>query len=109
MRNVYLRHPLDLDLGEESLDLFAEEVQESQEHPLPSNSLSSLGCECGLSTFFCYGCGLALAEQPRAADADPANMDAALAWAREKMDSTDENDRQVAEVLRTAFSFRRSS
>lgn len=48
-----------LDFGaDEELNLFAEELPEEQKHNLPPNSLSTIGCECGLSTFFCYGCGI---------------------------------------------------
>jgi len=54
--SVQLNHPFDLDAEDEELDLFAEELPDAQRHDLPSNSLSSLGCECGLSTFFCFGC-----------------------------------------------------
>lgn len=58
-------HPLDISANEErpvgfgaeeDLDLFAEELPSEQQHSLPENSLSTLGCECGLSTFFCFGC-----------------------------------------------------
>ena len=49
-------HPLDLDTDE--LDLFAEELpaegQMDAAHGDCGSSLSTLGCECGLSTFFCY-------------------------------------------------------
>lgn len=48
-----------LDFGmDEELNLFAEELPEEQKHNVPPNSLSTLGCECGLSTFYCYGCGI---------------------------------------------------
>lgn len=45
-------HPFDL----ADLDLFAEELSAQPEQNLPPNSLSTLACECDLSTFFCYGC-----------------------------------------------------
>jgi hypothetical protein len=50
-------HPFDFD-DSEKLDLFAEELPSQQQQNLPPNSLSTLACECDISTFFCYGCGL---------------------------------------------------
>jgi hypothetical protein len=49
-------HKFDLDDNNEALDLFAEELPvEDQKHSRPrlGNTLSTLGCECGLSTFGC--------------------------------------------------------
>jgi hypothetical protein len=114
MKNVHLAHPLDLDSASEELDLFAEEVQGSQQHELPPNSLSSLACECELSTFFCYGCGkedvVAGETAPAAIPVDDSiqGLEQALQWAREKMDADDGQD-QVAQVLRTVFGFRRNA
>lgn len=108
MKNVHLDHPFDLDT-ETELDLFAEEVHDTQRHDLPPNSLSSIGCECGLSTFFCYGCGLLTAEtreSPTAqqvVDMDPiGDMETALKWARDKLDS-DAKDDKVAEIVQSVF------
>jgi hypothetical protein len=42
--------------SDEELDLFAEELPEEQKHNLPPNSFSTIGCECDISTFYCYGC-----------------------------------------------------
>ena len=61
--NINLIHPFDLESHTEGLDLFAEELPTQQYDFLPPNSLSTIGCECGLSTFFCYGCGLAVKTQ----------------------------------------------
>lgn len=54
--SIHISHPFDLDIYTEELDLFAEELLEGQQHDLPPNSFSTLGCECDISTFFCYGC-----------------------------------------------------
>jgi hypothetical protein len=107
-----LVHAFDLD-DDGELDLFAEEVSGGQRQDLPPNSFSSLACECGLSTFFCYGCGISLTgetppagEQARVSspqDVDGiGDMESALKFVREKMQSTSEDDK-VAEVLRTLF------
>lgn len=107
MQNIYLNHPFDLDSGMEELAFFAEELHGSQDHALPSNSLSTLGCECGLSTFFCYGCGADVVAQSEGADsvAFPdrggiEHLEASLKWARERMD--DPTDK-VGDALREAF------
>lgn len=51
-------HQLDLNESEE-LDLFAEEIPgQGKQNSVPSNTYSTVACECELSTFFCYGSGL---------------------------------------------------
>ena len=52
-------HAFDLNPIEDEFELFAEELPESaQQTPQypPCNCISTLGCECGLSTFYCFGC-----------------------------------------------------
>jgi len=46
-------HELDL-VGVEGLELFAEEIPaQHQRHTAGGDTLSTLGCDCGLSTFGC--------------------------------------------------------
>lgn len=100
MPNDSMRHDFDLDGSAEELDLFAEELPNSQHHDLPPNSLSTLACECDISTFFCYGCG-ALKEIPSEVDNLP-DFESSLKWTREKMNARLENDK-AAEVIQTLF------
>jgi hypothetical protein len=97
MNDILLSHPFDLDSETDDLDLFAEEVRGGQRHDLPPNSLSTLGCECDISTFFCYGCGVE--DSPVES---PANFETALKWTRDKMNARAENDK-AAEVIQTLF------
>jgi hypothetical protein len=111
MKNIHLSHPFDLDAGGEELDLFAEEVHDSQQHDLPPNSLSTLGCDCGLSTFFCYGCGLSKVQEGAVSTAgnigDLENLDSAFNYLQEKLNAPAENDKE-AEVLQTLFRAKKS-
>lgn len=103
MKDVYLTHPLDLDVASDELDLFAEEVPDAQRHDLPPNSFSTLGCECDISTFFCYGCGLVREAAEAVIPAEsPDDFDTALKWAREKMAASPEDD-MAAEVIQSVF------
>jgi len=110
--NVHFGHRYDLELASDELDLFAEEVHDSQQHNLPPNSLSTLGCECDISTFWCYGCGsdFAAAQSAGAMQADEglADLETALKCTREKLDASIADDK-VAEVLQTALRFRRQA
>jgi hypothetical protein len=95
-------HPLDLDVSSGELDLFAEELPAAQRHEMPPNSFSTLGCECELSTFFCYGCGADLTAEQRAQVDAPEGFEDALKWAREKLNTSPDED-PAAEVLQTVF------
>jgi hypothetical protein len=112
MKNVHFGHRYDLELASDELDLFAEEVHDSQQHNLPPNSLSTLGCECDISTFWCYGCGadLTAAQTTEAMQAAEGlgDLETALKWTREKLDASIADDK-VAEVLQTVFKFRRQA
>jgi hypothetical protein len=104
MSDVQITHPFDLDSSPEELDLFAEEVGDAQRHHLPPNSLSTLGCECDISTFFCYGCGAESARREATdASANLEDFESALKWARTKMNTPAAQGDKVAEVLQTAF------
>lgn len=94
-----LVHAFDLGEADEELDLFAEEIGGGQVNDLPPNSLSTLACECDISTFFCYGCG-AIVEEP--ANENLANIEVALKWTREKMNARAEGDK-AAHVIQTLF------
>jgi hypothetical protein len=54
---IDLSHPFDLGIHTEDLDLFAEEVSGGQDPERPTTAtdftVSTLLCECGLSTGFC--------------------------------------------------------
>ena len=98
----YRSHPLDLDASSDELDLFAEEVPESQRHDLPPNSFSTLGCECELSTFFCYGCGADLVAQEAETLAAAGDLESALKWTSEKLAASREED-PMADVMQSVF------
>jgi hypothetical protein len=55
-QNQNHQHNFDLEPSDdEGFELFAEELPaQDQVHTFPPNSLSTLGCECGLSTFACW-------------------------------------------------------
>ena len=49
------QHSFDLEINDDGFELFAEELPaQDQVHTFPPNSLSTLGCDCGLSTFACW-------------------------------------------------------
>jgi hypothetical protein len=111
MASIHLSHPFDLDTATDELDLFAEEIGNSQRHDLPPNSFSTLACECDISTFFCYGCGAeAVASQEATVQGaqglqgiDPVgNFKVPLDWARGKMSASAKTDK-VAEVVQMLF------
>jgi hypothetical protein len=111
MESVHFSHPFDLDTETHELDLFAEEIGDSQRHDLPPNSFSTLACECDISTFFCYGCGAAAELSQEATlqgaqglqNVDPVgNFKVPLDWARGSMSASAKTDK-VAEVVQMLF------
>jgi hypothetical protein len=49
-----IAHEFDLDITAEDLELFAEELPgQHQRHAIGGNTLSTLACDCTLSTFGC--------------------------------------------------------
>jgi hypothetical protein len=109
MESIHLNHPIDLETEPEALDLFAEEVPDSQWHGLPPNSFSTIACECDISTFYCYGCGGGRVGLPRdiategvAGNLDSGDFQTSLNWAREKMSASAPTDK-AAEVVQMLF------